>query len=73
MKEVCKITAVFEIPSVRVHILTEEDNFAKSLLPQSLDFIYNLLEPAAPFPSAHVWDNTVGAEVVAPIDNGNPG
>ena len=72
-EEFREIHRFFEIFSVGIDILTEEENFLIALFDKTSDLGFNGFRGTAAFSAADIRHDTVGTEVVAPIFiAGNP-
>ncbi len=67
-----KIQTQPQILAVRVHILPQKGDIFIARRNQFAKLVFNGFRVAAALPSSHIGYNTVGAEIVAAVHNGQP-
>ena len=70
--EVGKIDAEAEILAVGVDVLAEQRDVLIARGDEALDLLQDLLRPSRAFAAAHVGDDAVRTEIVAPVHDRHP-
>src|SRR5690606_21980812 len=73
-QEIRKIRPFFhpKIKPVTVYVLPQKGDLFNPLGGQTTDLVENLLRTAAFFPPADIWNNTISAEIVTPVNHRDP-
>ena len=71
-QQIGKIDLFFQVFAVGVYILTQESDLLCTGFDNLAALSQNVLHFPAAFPTTDIGDDTVGAEIVAAIHNGNP-
>ena len=72
LQEIREIHGLVQVLAVGVDVLAQEGDLLVPRLRQGPDLGKDILHLPAPFPPPDIGHDTVGAEVVAPVHNGNP-
>ena len=73
VEQIGKIRLFFQTFAIAVYVLAQQGDFFIALLYQRFELCQNIRRGAAALAPAHIGHNAVGAEIIAPVHDGQPG
>ena len=73
VEQIGKIRLFFQTFAIAVYVLAQQGDFFIALFHQGFELCQNIRRGAAALAPAHIGHNAVGAEIIAPVHDGQPG